>query len=189
MAERKARLAGLQLELSAQVAQLDAEVAAGVLISALGELCCSATAASCFTQQAPRSQGLRRLPPAPPLPACSTGAAIQKRIAERERQIKAHYDTFHAGQAAAADAEDALDLMANSLGAAEDEAQRGAAACGHLRAELERRRAAVEVAQGKLEAARVRLALEGQQLGSLQQKVGGLARGRRVGRRRWNAGP
>lgn len=129
------------------------------------------------------------MPPAPPLPACSTGAAIQKRIAERERQIKAHYDTFHAGQAAAADAEDALDLMANSLGAAEDEAQRGAAACGHLRAELERRRAAVEVAQGKLEAARVRLALEGQQLGSLQQKVGGLARGRRVGRRRWNAGP
>lgn len=50
MAERKAWLAGLQLELSAQVAQLDAEVAAGMLISALGELCCSATAASCFTQ-------------------------------------------------------------------------------------------------------------------------------------------
>ena len=31
VAERKARLAGLQLELSAQVAQLDAEVAAGGL--------------------------------------------------------------------------------------------------------------------------------------------------------------
>ncbi|PRW50762.1 flagella associated isoform B [Chlorella sorokiniana] len=127
VAERKARLAGLQLELAGQTAQLDAEVAAG--------------------------------------------AAIQKRIAARERQIKAHYDAYHTSQASAADAEDALDLMANSLGAAEDEAQRGAAACGHLRAELERRRAAVEAAQGKLEAARVRLALEGRQLGSLQQKV------------------
>ena len=101
------------------------------------------------------------------------GAAIQKRIAAHERRIKSHYDAFHASQALATDAEDALDFMANSLGAAEDEAQRGTAACGHLRAELQRRAAAVEAAQGKLEAARVRLALEGQQLGSLQQKVGG----------------
>ena len=103
----------------------------------------------------------------------AAGAAIQKRIAARERQIKAHYDAFHSSQAAAADAEDALDLMANNLGAAEDEAQRAAAACGHLRAELERRREAVAGAQAKLEAARVRLVLEGQQLGSLQQKVRG----------------
>ena len=75
-----------------------------------------------------------------------------------------------------AEAEDKADLLSNSLGRAADEAQRQAAASGHLRAELERRAAAVEAAQGRLDAARVRVALEGHQLGSLQQKVSGHAR-------------
>lgn len=75
-------------------------------------------------------------------------------------------------QAAAAEAEDQLDLMFNALGRAADEAQRQLAACGHLRAELARRQAGVQAAQARLEATRVRQALEGQQLGSLQQKVG-----------------
>ena len=104
------------------------------------------------------------------------GKAAAKRIAARERRIKAQYGAYSAGQAAAAEAEDALDLVSNAAGRAADEAQAAAASCGHLRAELARRQEGVEAAQARLEAARVRLALEGQQLGSLQQKVWGSGR-------------
>jgi chromosome segregation ATPase len=108
----------------------------------------------------------------------ATGAAVQNRISQRELQIRQLYDSYTASQAAVAEAEDHSDLLANSLGRAADEAQRAAAAASHLRAELERRGAAVRAAQAKLEAAQLRLQLEGQQLGGLQQKVGaGLARG------------
>ena len=111
----------------------------------------------------------------------AAGAAVQKRISQRELQIKRLFDSYTASQAAVAEAEDHSDLLANSLGRAADEAQRAAAAAGHLRAELTRRGAAVEAAQAKLEAARLRLQLEGQQLGGLQQKVGaGLAKSGRV---------
>lgn len=71
------------------------------------------------------------------------------------------------------EAQDQLDLMSNSLGRAADDAQAQAAASGHLRAELERRTAALADARAKLDATRLRLQLEGQQLGNLQQKVGG----------------
>ncbi|EFN56849.1 hypothetical protein CHLNCDRAFT_144442 [Chlorella variabilis] len=101
----------------------------------------------------------------------AAGAAAQKRILAQERSIKGLYGAFASSQAAVAEAEDKADLLSNSLGRAADEAQRQAAASGHLRAELERRAAAVEAAQGRLDAARVRVALEGHQLGSLQQKI------------------
>lgn len=70
-----------------------------------------------------------------------------------------------------AEAEDQVDLMSNSLGRAADDVQRQLAAARHLRAELERRTAATAAAREKMEATRLRLQLEGRQLGSLQQRV------------------
>ena len=76
----------------------------------------------------------------------ATGAAVQNRISQRELQIRQLYDSYTASQAAVAETEDHSDLLANSLGRAADEAQRAAAAASHLRAELERRGAAVRAA-------------------------------------------
>lgn len=56
--------------------------------------------------------------------------------------------------------------------------QRQLAAAGNLRAELERRATAAAAAREKLDATRLRLQLEGDQLGSLKHKVG-------LGAKRW----
>jgi chromosome segregation ATPase len=105
----------------------------------------------------------------------AAGACAQRRIAERERHIKGLFDAYAAGQAAAAEAEDKADLLSNSLGRAADEARCQVAAIARLRAGVEQREAAVEAAQAAVDAARVRVQLEGQHLGSLEQKVGRLA--------------
>jgi predicted nucleic acid-binding Zn-ribbon protein len=101
------------------------------------------------------------------------GEAAQRLILQQERQIKGLYESYRSSQAAAAEAEDKADQLANSLGQATDQVQVQAAASRHLRAELERRAAAVESAQARVDSARVRLQLEAQQLGSMQQKVSG----------------
>lgn len=180
-AERKARLAVLQQELAAQTAELEAEVAAGAapgmrLVGRQGRTSEGKWGDACAACQLSALSLPCFLHPPSNLPAPLTtlvGAALQKHIAAGERRIKAQYDAYSRHQAAAAEAEDALDLLSDSLGQASDEAQRQAATCGHLRGELERRAAVVTAAKTKLEAARVRVAMEGQQLGSLQQKVGG----------------
>ncbi|KAL4443384.1 hypothetical protein ABPG75_011121 [Micractinium tetrahymenae] len=101
----------------------------------------------------------------------AAGRAAQKRILQQERGIKALYDAYGSAQTGVAEAQDQLDVMSNTLGRAADDVQRQVAAAGHLRAELEQRTAAAAAAQERMEATRLRLQLEGQQLGSLQHKI------------------
>ena len=166
MEEGKARLAAAQQALRAQLDELAAEERAGALGGGgfVGEW--GALSSARFSSA---SLALTHTAPGPSRPLA--GAAAQRRIAAGERRLKALYDSLTAGQAAAAEAEAAADLLANDVGGAADEAARQAAVCGHLRAEVARWGAAVEAAQANLEAARVRAALEARHLGGLQAQL------------------
>lgn len=124
--------------------------------------------ADCAAQASAQAQGSACAPAA----TCPAGRAAEKAILQRERGITALYTAYGSARAGLADAEDQLDLMSNTLGSTVDDVQRQLAAAGHLRAEIGRREAAAAAARDRMEATRHRLQLEGQQLGSLQQRVG-----------------
>ncbi|GAB4818571.1 hypothetical protein N2152v2_005617 [Parachlorella kessleri] len=100
-----------------------------------------------------------------------TGATMEKRTTQREREIKRLYDSYTAQQATKSEAEDQLDLLESTSQKATEDLVAQQAANGHARADVEKRKGVLSATEERYEEAKARMTAEGRQLGSLQQRM------------------